>query len=97
MKSAHSCTLSNELKDLSTCCVYFLNFGSDAYFCINKEAGGDVGESGKSTVSSGPFPRYSVSELTMVGGFWDYRLFGGVRASGLHAQLVDVKIQPKEV
>lgn len=33
MKSAHSCTLSNEFKHLSTCCVYFLNFGSDAYVC----------------------------------------------------------------
>lgn len=31
MKSAHSCTLSNELRHRSTCWVYFLNLGSDAY------------------------------------------------------------------
>ena len=31
MKSAHSCTLSNEAKHFSTCCVYFLYLGSLAY------------------------------------------------------------------
>lgn len=31
MKSAHSCTLSKELRHFSTCCVYFLNLGSFAY------------------------------------------------------------------
>lgn len=31
MKSAHSPTLSNELRHFSTCCVYFLYFGSEAY------------------------------------------------------------------
>lgn len=31
MKSAHSCTLSNELRHFSTCCVYFLYLGSFAY------------------------------------------------------------------
>lgn len=31
MKSAHSCTLSNEFKHFSTCWVYFLYFGSAAY------------------------------------------------------------------
>ena len=31
MKSAHSCTLSNEFKHFSTCWVYFLYFGSFTY------------------------------------------------------------------
>jgi hypothetical protein len=31
MQSAHSCTLSKEFKHFSTCCAYFLYFGSAAY------------------------------------------------------------------
>jgi hypothetical protein len=30
IQSAHSCTLSNELRQRSTCCVYFLYLGSAA-------------------------------------------------------------------
>ena len=33
----------------------------------------------------------------MLGGPWDCGLFGNVWASGLHTQLVDVKMCPKEV
>src|SRR5260370_13709623 len=33
MKSAHSCTLSNVFKHLSTCCAYFLYLGSEAWVC----------------------------------------------------------------
>src|SRR5712672_1408241 len=33
IKSAHSCTLSNEFKHLSTCCAYFLYLGSEAWVC----------------------------------------------------------------
>ena len=31
IQSAHSCTLSNELRHFSTCCTYFLNLGSEEY------------------------------------------------------------------
>lgn len=51
----------------------------------------------KGTISSNLVCQFGSSTLTIVGNLGDCRLLGEVRASGLHAQSVDVEIHPKEV
>ena len=52
---------------------------------------------GKARLARACSPRFNTSILTMVGSFWDFRLFGEVWASGLHAQFVVVKMHLKDV
>ena len=56
---------------------------------------GNVDGPGKNAISSGLFSNFDRQTLTMVGTSWGCWLFGEFRACGLHAQLVDVGVRPK--